>query len=81
MPLYRDPNGSEPNPTDGPLNTLGAEYGRAVARAVWDFEVSGPCFLASDLPQPTTEQRQAPRAAGEAGRLLERMGAKDDNGG
>ena len=38
-----------------------------------DRVVSGPCFLASGLPQPTLEQRQAPIAAGEAGGLFEEL--------
>ena len=44
-----------------------------------DRVVSGPCFLASDLPQPTPEQRQAPVVAGEAGVLFEKMKSEDTN--
>ena len=35
--------------------------------------VSGPCFQASELPQPTSDQRQAPGAAEAPGSLLEIM--------
>ena len=45
-----------------------------------DHAVSGPCFKASELPQPAAEQRQAPRAAGTASILLEMIGAEDDGG-
>ena len=43
-----------------------------------DRVVSGPCFLASDLPQPTPEQREAPGVAGASGGLLARMGIAHD---
>ena len=42
-----------------------------------DRVVSGPCFLASDLPQPTPEQREAPSVAGASGELLARMDIAD----
>ena len=43
-----------------------------------DRVVSGPCFMASDLPQPTPEQREAPGVAGASGGLLARMGIAHD---
>ena len=43
-----------------------------------DRVVSGPCFLASDLPQPTPEQRQAPVLIGETGNLFPELEAEDE---
>ena len=45
-----------------------------------DRVVSGPCFKASELPQPVPEQRQAPVAVRDNGHLLQVMG-DEDNGG
>jgi hypothetical protein len=46
--------------------------------AVLEKVVSGPCFAASDLPQPTDAERKAPGATGTAGGLLAIMGDADD---
>ena len=43
-----------------------------------DRVVAGPCFSASDLPQPSPEQRQAPRLTQAAGSLLEQMGIEEE---
>ena len=52
--------------------------------AVLDKAVSGPCFAASDLPQPTAAERKAPGATNAAGDLLALMedddAAADDDG-
>jgi hypothetical protein len=52
--------------------------------AVLDKVVSGPCFAASDLPQPTAAERKAPGATSAAGDLLALMeedaAADDDDG-
>ena len=45
-----------------------------------DRVVSGPCFKASELPQPVPEQRQAPVAVRDSGHLLQVM-SDEDNGG
>ena len=45
-----------------------------------DRVVSGPCFKASELPQPVPEQREAPVAVRASGHLLKVMG-DEDNGG
>ena len=45
-----------------------------------DLVVSGPCFKASELPQPVPEQREAPVAVRDSGHLLKVMG-DEDNGG
>ena len=42
-----------------------------------DRVVLGPCFLASDLPQPTPEQRRAPPIVGETGSLFGEMKDQD----
>ena len=42
-----------------------------------DRVVSGPCFLASDLPQPTPEQCRAPTVSGEAGNLFGELEVED----
>jgi len=52
--------------------------------AVLDKAVSGPCFAAVDLPQPTTAERKAPGATSAAGDLLALMedeDADDDDDG
>ena len=46
---------------------------------VLDRVVSGPCFLASDLPQPTPEQRLAPAVAGEPGNLFVEIETEDED--
>lgn len=46
--------------------------------AVLDKVVSGPCFTASELPQPTAAERKAPGANGAGGDLLALM--NDDDG-
>lgn len=43
-----------------------------------DEVVAGPCFTASELPQPTLEARKAPGANASAGGLLEMMGVKGE---
>jgi hypothetical protein len=52
--------------------------------AVLDRVVAGPCFAASDLPQPTAAERKAPGATRVAGDLLVLMededAADDDDG-
>jgi hypothetical protein len=51
--------------------------------AVLDKAVSGPCFAAADLPQPTAAERKAPGATSAAGDLLALMedeDADDDDG-
>ncbi len=45
--------------------------------AVLDKVVSGPCFAASDLPQPTAAERKAPGATSAAGDLLALMEEDD----
>lgn len=45
--------------------------------AVLDKAVSGPCFAASDLPQPTAAERKAPGATSAAGDLLALMEDED----
>ena len=45
--------------------------------AVLDKVVSGPCFAATDLPQPTVAERKAPGATSAAGDLLALM--EDDD--
>lgn len=46
---------------------------------VLDKAVSGPCFAASDLPQPTADERKAPGSLGVAGGLLEIMGVDEES--
>lgn len=41
--------------------------------------VHGPCFTASELPQPKPEERKAPGVVSEIGELLEIMSAEDEN--
>lgn len=53
--------------------------------AALDKIVTGPCFVASDLPQPTAQERKAPGAAATTGDLLALMENDDaeanrDNG-
>ena len=45
--------------------------------AVLDKAVSGPCFAATDLPQPTAAERKAPGATSAAGDLLTLMEDED----
>ena len=47
--------------------------------AALDAVLAGPCFKANELPQPTEAERQAPKAAGEAGDLLAMMGVDEDD--
>lgn len=44
-----------------------------------DRVVSGPCFLASELPQPTPEQRKPPVSPSAPGILLEIMNGEEEN--
>jgi len=46
--------------------------------AALDKVISGPCFTASDLPQPTAAERKAPGAASAAGDLLALMEEEED---
>ena len=46
---------------------------------VLDRVVSGPCFRASDLPQPTPEQRKAPNAPIDPGTQMEMLEAEEDD--
>lgn len=47
--------------------------------AALDAVVAGPCFHASELPQPTEEERKPPKAAGEEGDLLAMMGVDEED--
>ena len=47
---------------------------------VLDTVVAGPCFAATELPQPNPEERKPPKAKSAAGGLLQMMGVEDGGG-
>lgn len=47
--------------------------------AALDAVVAGPCFKASELPQPTDEERKPPKAVGDEGDLLALMGVNEED--